>query len=274
MKEIFEGIFGGDMYVVEAGEVKAASDKGLVAGLLVPFTDVSDPDKSKFKDYFTKSTDFDIEDWDGAKSSVYYHHGLDKTMGKKRLTKGEIKMTDAGVWIEAQLDMADAYQNKLFGAIKEGKMGWSSGTAAHLVERETKAGGTHWVSHWPLGLDASITPTPAKHDNTVLAIKSFAEMIEELDTPHGGGLKFSEEFDQALGALERLVDRATEIKALRDEKGQLTSSAFKWRMGRIADQCQTLIAEMEPIPGAPDIQATLERYAAINFSKDTAAYGY
>jgi HK97 family phage major capsid protein len=52
-------------------------------------------------------------------------------------------------------------------------MGWSSGTAGHLVEREEKGASAH-ILHWPLGLDASITPTPAEYRNSAVSLKSLS----------------------------------------------------------------------------------------------------
>ena len=42
-------------------------------------------------------------------------------------------------------------------------MGLSSGTAPHLVEREAQANGSHKITRWPLGLDASSRPSPPSH---------------------------------------------------------------------------------------------------------------
>ena len=51
-------------------------------------------------------------------------------------------------------------------------MGWSSGTAAHLVEREPMGRAAKIVS-WPLGLDASLTPTPAEPRNVTMPLKAW-----------------------------------------------------------------------------------------------------
>ena len=41
-----------------------------------------------------------------------------------------------GVWVEGILNMRDDYEKALYNLAKQGKLGWSSGTASHLVERE------------------------------------------------------------------------------------------------------------------------------------------
>jgi len=148
----------------------------------VLFTDADHPDLAG--DYFTKDTDFDFED--GDKTAIYYQHGFDPTLGKKRLARGTLKMMDAGVWVEAQLDMRDEYEKMIYSMVEQKKQGWSSGTASHLVEWEIPyemadgaVGKGTWIKTWPLGLDASITPTPAEPKTTVVALKSFGESVVE-----------------------------------------------------------------------------------------------
>lgn len=144
-----------DTLVTYGGEAKAIGD-GRVGGYLVRFTSKDEPDLEG--DYFDKSTDFGPH----RTSVVLYHHGHDDTLGCKSLGAGlaTLKIDDVGVWIEAQLDMRDAYERALYGAVQKNKMGWSSGTAGHLVER-VRAGEAYHIKAWPLGLDASLTPTPA-----------------------------------------------------------------------------------------------------------------
>ena len=58
---------------------------------------------------------------------------------------------------------------------ESGKLGWSSGTASHLVMRE-QDGAAHRVKRWPLGLDASLTHTPAEPRNSVMPLKSLSDL--------------------------------------------------------------------------------------------------
>jgi phage head maturation protease len=119
-------------------EVKALGD-GKVGGYLVRFTDENSPDITG--DFFDKSTDFgEIKS-----SPVLYHHGLDKKVGIRVFGNGELKMDDIGIWIEAQLSIRDAYEKAIYKLAEAGKLGWSSGTASHLVKREEK--GKAWHTH-------------------------------------------------------------------------------------------------------------------------------
>ncbi len=70
-------------------------------------------------------------------------------------------MDDEGVFIKHLLDIRSSYERKLYGMVQADKLGWSSGTAPHLVERKALGDGRHQIVGWPLGLDASYTPGPA-----------------------------------------------------------------------------------------------------------------
>ena len=149
---------------------------GHVKGYLVRFGDSKATDLEG--DYFTKSTDygFPLEDGKRVPLNVYYHHGMDSTVGKKSIGSGFIKMDAEGLWYEAQLDMADEYGKMIAKLCKQGKMGFSSGAAAHMVERKSM-GGASEIIRWPIA-EASITPTPAEYRNSVKSLEEYYGMGE------------------------------------------------------------------------------------------------
>jgi len=163
-----------DMATIMAGAIK--SDRlGHVKGYLVRF---GSPDAVDLEgEYFTPSTDFGFPIKAGQRVplNVYYHHGMDSVIGRKSIGTGYVKMTDEGLWYEAQIDMADDYAAMVAKLCKEGKMGYSSGAAGHLVERKS-VGGASEITRWPIA-EASITPTPAEWRNNV---KSLPEMYGEM----------------------------------------------------------------------------------------------
>ena len=163
-----------DLFVTIGGELKALGN-GKVGGYLVRFGNPDMPDLTG--DYFTAETDFDLDDGAG-KSTVLYHHGLDPVLKRRKLGRGTVTTTDVGVWMETQLAMRDEYEQAVYSLVEAGKMGLSSGTAPHLVEREPQANGTHKITRWPLGLDASITPIPAEPRTSVIALKTYLDMAE------------------------------------------------------------------------------------------------
>lgn len=155
-----------EFLVMHGGTVKALGN-GKVGGYLVTFSGPDDPDLDG--DFFTKDTDFS----ENETSLVFYQHGLDGKLKRRVLDpKATLKKDEFGVWVEAQLQLRDEYERFIYQRAKEGKQGWSSGTASHLVEREP-VGKAHWIKSWPLGLDASLTPTPAEPKNVALSLKSL-----------------------------------------------------------------------------------------------------
>jgi hypothetical protein len=151
---------------------------GYVKGYLVRFGDAKVTDLEG--DYFTAKTDYGFPLMEGKRVplNVYYHHGMDSTVGKKSIGSGFVKMDSEGLWYEAQLDMADEYGKMIAKLCKQGKMGFSSGAAAHMVERKSMGGATEIV-RWPIA-EASITPTPAEFRNSVKSLEEYYGM-EEMD---------------------------------------------------------------------------------------------
>ena len=93
-------------------------------------------------------------------------------------------MDETGLWYEAQLDMADEYGKMIAKLCKQGKMGFSSGAAAHMVERKSM-GSSAEITRWPIA-EASITPTPAEYRNSVKSLEEYygmGEMEDEEMTP-------------------------------------------------------------------------------------------
>jgi len=152
---------------------------GYVKGYLVRFGDTKTADLEG--DYFTKSTDygFPVSKGQRVPLNVYYHHGMDAAVGKKSIGTGFIKMDDTGLWYEAQLDLADEYGSMIAKLCKQGKMGFSSGAAGHLVERKSM-GGAAEITRWPIA-EASITPTPAEYRNSVKTLKEYYGMEPMMD---------------------------------------------------------------------------------------------
>ena len=174
-----------DMDVLTSSVDGIKSDRlGYVKGYLVRFGDSKSADLEG--DYFTQSTDygFPMESGKRVPLNVYYHHGMDAQVGKKSIGTGYIKMDDTGLWYEAQLDLADEYGSMIAKLCKQGKMGFSSGAAAHLVERKSM-GGAAEITRWPIA-EASITPTPAEYRNSVKSLEEYygmGEMEDEEMTP-------------------------------------------------------------------------------------------
>ena len=152
-------------------DIKAVGNT--VKGYLVRFGKPDDTDLEG--DYFTKNTDFGRPLKDGQKFALnlYYHHGQDKVIGTKSIGTGFVKMDSVGLWYEAQVDMNDEYNKMIMKLVEEGKLGFSSGAAAHMVERKSY-GNSSEISRWNIA-EASLTPRPAEYRNLAV-VKSLEEM--------------------------------------------------------------------------------------------------
>jgi len=160
------------------GMVKSLGD-GKLGGYLVRFSGELDPDLED--DFFAKDTDFDM-DFPG-QATVYFNHGVDSKLKQRKFGKAKLKLDEFGIWAETILKERDEYEKFLINLAKEGKLGWSSGTASHLIEREP-IGKAFKITRWPLGLDASLTHTPAEPRNTVIPLKSFMSDLQvQTDKP-------------------------------------------------------------------------------------------
>ena len=164
------GNYDTDKALVYFGDAVKALGDGKIGGYLVRFSDEDTPDLTG--EYFTKDTDFG----ELVEGTVYYQHGLDPKMKKRKLGKSTHRTDEFGVWADMQLAMRDEYERFLYQMAEDGLLGWSSGTASHLVEKEST--GKSWkITKWPLGLDDTLTPTPAEPRNSAIPLKSYLSAI-------------------------------------------------------------------------------------------------
>ncbi len=157
-----------DTMIFQGGAIKALGD-GKIGGHLVLFGDQKNLDLDG--EYFDSETNFGLIDGK-RQTHVYYQHGYDPILKRTSLGTGKLREDDLGIWIEAQLEMRDSYEQNIYGFVEDGKMGWSSGTSPNLIETVRKSKGA-WIQSWPLGLDASLTPTPAEPRNFAVPLKTY-----------------------------------------------------------------------------------------------------
>lgn len=217
-----------DTLVNYGGEIKMLQDDGdsiKIGGHLVLF---GSPNETDFaRDYFTKSTDFDIAE--RPTSTVYYHHGLNPTLKARKLGTATLRIDDDGVWMETELKARDRYEQRVIDMVRAGKMGLSSGSAAHLVERKA-VGKAFEIVRWPLGLDASLTPTPCDPRTSALPLKSLidegelgedapaAESSTKTEIPDDAppaGKSFADHSKSVLAAIEEFTERAESLADIR-----------------------------------------------------------
>lgn len=213
------------------GEVKDLDDKGKIGGYLVLFGGPKEHDLEK--DFFTKDTDFWLDDGEG-ETATLWAHGTDPKIGQKRIDKdwGSVVVKDAGVWMETQLQKRNQYEEAIQKLAEKGKLGLSSGTASHLVQREKTKEGPDGVTHikqWPIGLDGSLTPVPAEPRIKVQPLKSLSlPSIKELAMGARGAFGVQAEASNA----ESLEAAMKEVKAISlREKRRLIKADFRQNFG-------------------------------------------
>lgn len=126
-------------------------------------------------DYFDSNTDFGP----ARETPVWLNHTLPIRSGaavvhiEEPIGTGALEQDERGVIIRALLDARYRYLAEIAS-----DLGWSSGTAAHLVRREP-VGAAKRIARWPLGIDASLTPTPAEPRTMLIrpAAKTLARQV-------------------------------------------------------------------------------------------------
>lgn len=145
-----------------------------VRGYLVLFGGSETPDLTG--DFFDADTDFGS----ARETPVWLNHTLpvrgagSVVQVDEPIGVGALDIDERGVIIRALLDARYRYLAEIAP-----ELGWSSGTAAHLVRREP-VGAAKRIARWPLGIDASLTPTPAEPRTMLIrpAAKSLARRVE------------------------------------------------------------------------------------------------
>jgi HK97 family phage major capsid protein len=240
--------------VTFGSEVKSLGDNRF-GGYLVRFSSAADPDLTG--DFFTPETDFDIE-FPG-KATVYFNHGFDPVLKRRKLGRAELTVNNAGVWAEMILQERDEYEKNLASMAEAGKLGLSSGTAAHLVEREPE-GKAYRITRWPLGLDASLTHTPAEPRNGVMALKSLL--------PPKENTMEKEELVAILGDFKTdMVKAAAEsadaaVKKYADELAPEVKAGFAGRVEIVKDEAE------QPFKSAGEFLSAVKNAAVMPSSID------
>jgi len=141
-------------------QVKMLDDGTLVAQA-VRFGTPDEHDMSAYKDFFTKDTNFWLDQW--GKRPMLYHHAMDEGTRDAPVIGTWVKAwaDDAGVWLQGQLDKAHKYYAAIKELARRGLLRVSTDSAPHLVQREALQGGVNYVKTWPI-MAASLTVSPAE----------------------------------------------------------------------------------------------------------------
>lgn len=241
-----------DNLVVYGGAVKAL-EGGRVEGYLIRFTSPERADL--YGEYFDAQTDLYAKDYPIEGAGVLYHHGLDDTLGIRKIGRVmKARIDDAGVWAQAQLDMRDEYEKQIYELAKAGKLGWSSGALPQSV----KVDDSGHIKSWAV-IEASLTPTPAMpldtQITTVKALQAHKEAMPKGATQAENGVSDSKSTDSNLaqGAQNNIMsDKKNET--LEQQQMQDEAKMEESPMDAIAaklDEIMAMLAAMGTKADAP-----------------------
>lgn len=184
----------------------------IIEGLGVPFGVDLDGES------FGPDTDLALDWFPHGGRPILYHHGFNDTI--KMVAIGheiESTLTDAGLWVRAELDKASKFYSRVKKLIDEGAVGWSSGAPDHKVKMGAKG---RW-NLWP-PVEFSLTPTPAFPNRASYAVKT-ADAIEHLQA-------VDTEIPEPLSAaaIEQTHQGDPEPESLADQTEQELASLKAW----------------------------------------------
>lgn len=174
-------IGGGTVKVLDAtgGEVK-------VGGSLVQFGG-----QDLHGEFFTPETYFgaQLASKGEAVLDTMFNHGIPTHDSLKALTARQyppvtVTKSDSGLMASVILRQREEYEAMLAELAQSGKLGWSSGSAPHTVQKKESGE----ITRWPL-VEASLTPTPAEPKAHAVPLKSLIEEPQQEEEPIINSLK-------------------------------------------------------------------------------------
>ena len=125
--------------------------------------------------HFSDKTDFWFNGTSPTPPVLYQHWVFDEDT--KGIVMGQVtdrKRDAMGLWFEAQLETATTYAAMIKDLIKEGVLGFSTGSAPHLVEYVGTA-----IKTWPI-FELSLTPTPIEPRTVGVELKALTMSMPEI----------------------------------------------------------------------------------------------
>jgi len=229
-----------DTLVYYGGAVKALGD-GRVGGRLIHFSGPTDPDLTG--EFFTKSTDFKMGRL--GDPMFLYDHAMDDHLGDREIGSAKMGMDDAGIWVEGQLAMRDEYEKKIYQMAQDGKLGWSSGSAGHLV-RKRMAGKASEILSWPI-VEASLTPIPAEVRCYAMPMKSLYQ-----GGPAPGLPAFEVRTQELVAGLKWFRDTFRKFSDQRVKAGRVLSTANRERIRKVVESVKPMVDDLEQLLAETD----------------------
>jgi cation transport regulator ChaB len=179
---------------------------------------------------FGPETDLCLDWFPNGGRPILYHHGFNDTVKMAAIGhEVESKLTDAGLWVRAELDKSSKYYERVKQLVEKGAVGWSSGAPDHKV----KTGKNGRYQRWP-PVEFSLTPTPSFPNRVSYAVKT-ADAIEHLQA-------VDTEIPEPLNASEIEDGMVATADAARDAAKQIQQSIGDPEPESLADQSERVLA--------------------------------
>lgn len=162
------------MNITYKGEAVKFVEDTKIKGLAVKFTTSTDPDL--YFDFFTSNCDFGLSL--NNTLPIYFNHCFDGVLKTARIGEAKLTKKNDGIFVDGFIYNLKNYPNDLdnwstqiikeraeyidiiLKLIEDGKMGYSTGSAPHLVKKSFE-NGTNEITKWDI-VELSITHTPAE----------------------------------------------------------------------------------------------------------------
>lgn len=184
---------GGETKGIEPELLVKAMGQGRLGHYAVLWGDKKQRDL--YGEFFTsKTADLDSIFKTIGKLPLLYHHGMDRRLRSTVVgVVDTMKPDDIGLWVESQLDMANAYSAAIERMASKAKLGTSSGTLPGVRDVDPATGE---IKRWTIA-EVSLTPSPAeprlRREMPVQVLKSHYETA---------GLALPEPLQSDIGAEE------------------------------------------------------------------------
>jgi len=161
----------------------------------------SEEDRDLEGEYFTKETDFWIDKIPGPKPVLYEHGQHPSTKFTILGFTTKFSADDIGLSLEAELDRHNKYIETVLELAEQGKLGWSSGAVAHLVE---KMGGQ--LKSWPIAeMTLTVIPAEPRLLNTEILNKIYGDNPPQEFVQVGETIELSEAKQSPENAGEKIA---------------------------------------------------------------------
>lgn len=145
------------------GAVKSLGRRGF-SGLAIIFNSIDRTGESF-------SPDVDMELKGRSSLPTYWRHSLDEKIGNQKLADASFEVSSQGLYVEGEFLRFGGFEKDLMSAIDQGLLGFSTGSASHLVRTKQRGGFTE-IMAWPV-VDLSLTETPCEPKARVQPLKSL-----------------------------------------------------------------------------------------------------